>query len=163
MSDGLQRYWFVAAVFREPHDLAGASEDLCANNFASSQQLVIANHKAEEARKTLDGNGLRSVRVLPVGPERALLDESANVPGLRALLNAMDISASAGDRNTGVSAGEDEHERQVYARLREDIAEGAQVLIASVANAEEQLFGARIMLRGKCECVLTLELAAPSA
>jgi hypothetical protein len=44
--------------------------------------------------------------------------------------------------------------------LRQDIAGGALVLIASVADPDQQLLGARILLRGNCECVLTHEIAA---
>ena len=46
----------------------------------------------------------------------------------------------------------------VYAQLLEDVADGAIVLIASADGPEQQLQGARILLRGKCECVLTHEL-----
>ncbi len=53
-----------------------------------------------------------------------------------------------------------EGQSQVYAQLRQDVAGGALVLIASVADPDEQLLGARILLRGNCECVLTHEIAA---
>ncbi|NIO43298.1 MAG: hypothetical protein GTO41_25975 [Burkholderiales bacterium] len=47
----------------------------------------------------------------------------------------------------------------VYAQLIKDVADGAVVLIASAAGPEQQLRGARILLRGNCECVLTHELS----
>jgi hypothetical protein len=46
----------------------------------------------------------------------------------------------------------------VYSQLLKDVADGAIVLIASAEGPEQQLQGARILLGGKCECVLTHEL-----
>ena len=49
---------------------------------------------------------------------------------------------------------------RVYAQLRQDADNGASILVASVANPGQQLAVARILLRQKCERVLTHEIAA---
>jgi hypothetical protein len=82
--------------------------------------------------------------------------DGAASPGLPVELSTL-LEAMAAD---GRGDGSGQVRSQVYAQLRQDIAEGALVLIASVADPEAQLVGARILLRGNCECVLTHEIAA---
>jgi hypothetical protein len=154
MADGLKRYWFVAAVYREPHDLVSTLAELRGNGFRGDRLLVVANHRTEDARKALDGSQAGSVPVIAVRADGAT---KAGAPvklptELRALMEAMD----GGDPVAPVDGG---GQSQVYQQLRQDVADGAVVLVASVANPDEQLLGARILLRGNCECVLTHEIA----
>jgi hypothetical protein len=156
MADERDLYWFVAAVFREPRDLVATIGALRAGAFAASRLLVVANHTAGDARKALAGSDCGRVSVVAVHADGALDpgDAAALPVGLRALLEAIDESGQARGRRDG------EGRSQVYTQLRQDVAEGALVLVASVANPDEQLDGARILLRGNCECVLTHELDA---
>jgi len=165
MTDDLDRYWYVAAVFREPRDLAATIGELRSSSFAAGQLLVLANHRAEDARRALDGNGETEVQVLPVQADgRIKISGERELPvGIKAILKAMDVPEPARDRGDGASSSGEEQQAQVYVQLRRDIADGALVLIASVADPEDQLHGARVLLRGNCECVLTHEMAAPSA
>lgn len=159
MADALKRYWFVAAVFREPHDLVLTIADMRNNGFAAERLLVVANHRSEDTREALLGSQGAPVQVIPMHHGAAKADLSSKAPeGLRAILDALT------DEARDCSAGEEaavprEGRSQVYAQLRKDIADGAVVLIASVADPEEQLLGARILLRGNSECVLTHEIA----
>lgn len=154
MSDERDRYWFVAGVFREPRDLVATIAALRTGAFAASCLLIVANHRAGDARKALSGSGSGRVSVVAVHADGALEsgDAVALPVDLRALLEAMDESGKARGRRDG------EDRSQVYAQLRQDVAEGALVLVASAASPDEQLDGARILLRGNCECVLTHEI-----
>jgi hypothetical protein len=158
----LDRYWFVAAVFRAVRDLVATVHQLRAERFAAGQLIVLANDQAEAAGRALAGGGDEKVRVFPVQAGGGIkVIEGEEVPaGLNAIIKAMDMPPAASDGGDGAAA---EHLSQVYAQLHRDVADGALVLIASVADPEEQLLGARIMLRGSCECVLTHELTANSA
>jgi hypothetical protein len=158
----LDRYWFVAAVFREVRDLVATIHQLRSEKFAAGKLMVLANHQAEAARRALAGSGDEKVRVLPVhAGGRIKIVEGEEIPaGLNAIIKAMDMPPPDCDGGDGAAAG---HPSQVYAQLHRDVADGALVLIASVADPEEQLLGARIMLRGSCECVLTHELTADPA
>jgi hypothetical protein len=165
MADERNRYWFVAAVFRQPGDLAATIAELRSGNFAARQLLVVANHKADDPRKAVGGRGSEHVTVVTARSDGAIeIGAGLNVlPGLRALLEAMGASGPAPERRDGPGGREGERQSQVYVQLRQDVADGAFVLIASVANPEEQLQGARVLLRGNCECVLTHEIAAPGS
>jgi hypothetical protein len=154
MADAPDRYWYVAAVFREPHHLVATISELRASALVSTPLLVVANHRAEDTRKVLAASEPGRVTVVAADAGGALASgPTAALPvGLRALLAAMDENGKARGRGDG------EDRSQVYAQLRQDVAEGALVLVASVANPDEQLAGARILLRGNCECVLTHEI-----
>jgi hypothetical protein len=163
MADDLKRYWYVAAVFREPRDLASTIGQLRDNGFHSNRLLLVANHGAEAARKALDGSQAAPVSVVVVHADGAIKgDASVELPdGLGTLLEAMGESRVAERGSDGHAGGIDGAEQsQVYAQLRQDVADGALVLVASVADPDEQLLGARILLRGNCECVLTHEITA---
>jgi hypothetical protein len=150
MSNERKNYWFVAAVFRAPGDLGAAVGELRASRL-NGRFLVIANHNSKTARTEVnghDGIAVLSVHADSLANAGEVKDLS---PELRALVRAMDGAGEEGDG---------ERQSRIYAQLRRDVAEGAIVLIASVANAEEQLLGARVLLRGNCECVLTHEIAA---
>jgi hypothetical protein len=158
MADALKQYWFVAAVFREPHDLVLTMGELRDNGFAGSRLLIVANHRAGDTRKAvLDADiGAPVVAMHADGGGKA--GASVELPaGLRMLLDAIDASEAKGTE--AVAAPDGGGQSQVYAQLRQDVADGAVVLIASVADPEEQLLGARILLRGNSECVLTHEIA----
>lgn len=157
MSDQLASYWYVAAVFREPGDLATAVADLRGHKVSAGRLLVIANHTADEVGNALKQAG--PVPIVSVDPGGAKLREAGikELPHeLHALLNAMYDS----DPREAGDAGDDGGRAQVYVQLRQDVADGAFVLIASVPNPDEQLLGARALLRANCECVLTHEMAA---
>jgi hypothetical protein len=164
MADERNRYWFVAAVFRQPRDLAATIAELRSGSFPVSQLVVVANHKPDDVRKAVGGRGPEHVTVVEARSDGAIkVGQDLNVPaGLHALLEAMEASGPVPGPGGGPGGREGERQSQVYAQLREDVADGAFVLIASVANPEEQLRGARVLLRGNCECVLTHEIAAPA-
>ncbi|HEY7669207.1 MAG TPA: hypothetical protein VH852_01085 [Hyphomicrobium sp.] len=160
MADGLKRYWFVAAVFREPHDLVSTIAELRDNGFGGNRLLILANHGAEDARIVVGGSQVGPVPVVAIhaNGNDPKVDASLKLPvALRTLLEAMSVEHHDGNSGKG-NCGEGQS--QVYAQLRQDIAGGALVLIASVADPDQQLLGARILLRGNCECVLTHEIAA---
>jgi hypothetical protein len=155
MADELKRYWFIAAVFRETRDLVSTVAELRGNGFAGERLLIVANDRAEDARKAVDGTGVDAVPVAAVYADGAIASSKLPVE-LRTLLEAM----GNGDAPEERCGGDGEGKSQVYAQLRQDVADGALILIASVAGPDEQLIGARILLRGTCECVLTHEIAA---
>jgi hypothetical protein len=156
MADERDRYWFVAGVFREPRDLVATIAALRASAFAASRLLVVANHRAGDAEKDLVRSDFGQVPVVAVHADGGLEsgDAVALPVDLRVLLEAMDESGKARSRRDGADRS------QVYAQLRQDVADGALVLVASVGNPDEQLDGARILLRSNCECVLTHEIDA---
>jgi len=160
MADALKRYWFVAAVFREPHDLVTTIAELRDNGFAGNRLLIVANHRAADMHKAVLGADVGAVPVISMHADAAG-DGAASVElpeGLRMLLDA--VAASGPGAQEAAAAPELAGQAQVYAQLRQDVAEGAVVLIASVGDPEEQLLGARVLLRGNSECVLTHEIAA---
>jgi hypothetical protein len=159
MADALKQYWFVAAVFREPHDLVSTISELRDNGFASSRLLVVANHRAMETRKAVLGADVGAVPVFAMHADGGgNAGVSVELPaGLRMLLDAIAASEVGATETTEAPAQGGQSE--VYAQLRQDVADGAVVLVASVADPEEQLLGARILLRGNSECVLTHEIA----
>jgi hypothetical protein len=163
MTDELKRYWFVAAVIRQPRDLFATVAELGSGQLARRPLVVVANHEADNARKAVDSVDTDPVCVVPVDSDGAMVDavDPALPLELRALLEAMDGREETG-RRKGVR-NEEEAKSQVYVQLRQDVADGALVLVASVANPEEQLQAARILLKGNCDCVLTHEIAARRA
>lgn len=158
MTDDVKRYWFVVAVFRGPLELAATIGDLHANNFTSDELLVIANHCAGDVRKTIHGrNGSFVDVVVPRADGGFGSKESQTLPlSLSILLRAMGQNTASARSQSG--SDDEQTPSPVYAQLLKDVEEGAIVLIASATGPEQQLQGARILLRGKCECVLTHEL-----
>lgn len=158
MTDDVKRYWFVVAVFREPSDLAATIGDLHASNFASGELLVLANHRAGDLRKVIHGRNGGSLDVFVPRADGGFVSEvsAALPPSLSVLLHAMEQGTSSA-RSLSESADE-QAPSPVYSQLLKDVADGAIVFIASAVGPEQQLQGARILLRGKCECVLTHEL-----
>lgn len=164
MADGLERYWFVAAVFREPHDLAATVAELGAAALPGDRVLVVSRLPHDEALKAIDQTGEAALRVVTMQGNGGWHDGEGCMPPrveLRTILEAMQENERAPQAAAGTSspAVVRDGQGQIYAQLRQDVADGAFVLIASVANAQEQLQSARILLRGNCECVLTHELA----
>lgn len=163
MAADLHTYWFAAAVFRDPRDLAATVRELRAGNLAERQFLVLANHQITDTRHVLDREGRTDVTVVPVSESGGVdvAGVGALPAGLTALLQALDAGRAPRERiNGAVPAASDEPTSPVYAQMRRDVSDGSLVLIANVAGPEEQLMGARIMLRGRCECVLTHEMTA---
>lgn len=158
MTDEVKRYWFVIAVFRDPLDLAEMIRDLHASNFASGKLLVLANQRAGDVLKAIHGRngGLIDVFV-PRADGGIGSQESPRLQhSLSTLVQAMEVGTASARSPSGSDDGQ--APSPVYAQLLKDVAEGAVVLIASATGPEQQLQGARILLRGKCECVLTHEL-----
>ena len=148
-------YWFVAAVFREIDDVVAALAKLRAHNVMADGLIVLAgrggisrklNHDVAIATVDHDLDGWR-----PIADERAELGE-----GLRELLDA----AKTADDHARSLADADGKAQRVYAQLRQDADDGANILVANVANPAQQLSVARILLRQNCERVLTHEIAA---
>jgi hypothetical protein len=158
MTDDVKRYWFVVAVFRDPHDLAAAIRDLHASNFASGELVVLANHRAGDLRDAIHGSNGGFIDVfVPRADGGFGSKESPALPfSLSILLRAMGQGTASARSLSGSDDGQ--APSPVYAQLLKDVEEGAIVLIASATGPEQQLQGARILLRGKCECVLTHEL-----
>ena len=154
MIDELVRYWFVAAVFHAPQDLAAAVADLRARQWSNCSLLVLANHVFEGAIEQINRAGAVPVLTAAAG-ERGHETEALSRE-LRALVEAMDASGSEATSRTVERA-------QVYGQLRQDVAAGALVLVANVANPDEQLLGARILLHANSDCVLTHEISARGA
>lgn len=159
MAADIGRYWFVAAVFRDPKDLAETIAQMRAGGL-TGRVCVLANHAAEAARSAVAGSGDR-VSVVTFDGDGAM--DLGGIDGepaaMRALLQSMDGKAD-GD---GEADGHVASRPHIYAQLHEDIREGALVLMASVAGPDEQVVGARLLLKGNCECVLTHEINASAA
>ena len=154
----MKRYWFVIAVFRDLLDLAATIGDLHASNFATDKMLVLANHRAGDVRKAIHGpNGGFIDVFVPRADGGFDSKESPALPfSLSILLRAMGQGTASARSLSGSDDGQ--APSPVYAQLLKDVEEGAIVLIASATGPEQQLQGARILLRGKCDCVLTHEL-----
>jgi hypothetical protein len=157
-------YWFVAAVFREIDDLAATLAKLRAHNVLAESLLILAAHLGDISEK-LSKSGSGDVTIVTVdraSDGRRWISSSDGLlrEALRELLDAAqpDVTANGhGSASTGVDG---KGHTGVYAQLRHDADDGANILVASVANPAEQLSVARILLRQKCERVLTHEIAA---
>jgi hypothetical protein len=163
MAGELERYWFVAAVFRAPQDLAATVAELGAAALAGDRVLVVSRGLREDADKALQPADGARLRLVTMQADGAWRDGDAKMPQprdeLRCMLQAMQGSGGTSQADSASVPVVRNGQAQIYAQLRQDVADGAYVLIANVANAQEQLQGARILLRGNCECVLTHELA----
>jgi hypothetical protein len=153
-------YWFVAAVFREIDDLAAALAKLRANNIMTDGLLVLAADTGDLPKK-LDHSGSSDVAIASLdrvseGWQCAANREAELGCGLRELLDA----TKSADGHASSPPANGKGQSRIYAQLRQDADDGANILVASVANAAEQLSVARILLRQKCERVLTHEIAA---
>lgn len=162
MPEKIGHYRFVAAVFRDVGDLAATLVELRAQNFAPGRLLVLATNLGD-MRTRLTRLGLGEMPIAPVHSASQSVSPSEGEPrldsGLRKLLNEVQSVPEEGE--AGLVNGKETS--QIYAQLRQDADDGGNVLVASVANPEEQLAGARILLRQRCECVLTHEIAAHDA
>jgi hypothetical protein len=156
-------YWFVAAVFREIEDLAATLPKLRAQSLLADGLLILAARKDDIPALASATSGDVAV---------AMIDGSASgwqcVPGgearlgsgLRELLDAAQSAVVAQGGHCETRSADGNGQSGIYAQLWKDADEGANILIANVANAAEQLSVARIFLRQKCERVLTHEIAA---
>ncbi len=154
MIDELVRFWFVAAVFHAPQDLAAAVAELRARELTNCSLLVLANKLLEGVGEQI--NRACAVPVLTAAADERRRETEALPRELRTLVEAMDASGSEAVARTDERA-------QVYGQLRQDVAAGALVLVANVANPDEQLLGARILLHANSDCVLTNEISARGA
>jgi hypothetical protein len=127
-----QKYWYAVAVFRDGSEVRMSMQQLCAGAFDRADVLILCK---ETMPSQLDGDG-----ALP--------------PALNSFLHAMNGNGADG-HSTGSSARD---QSRIYSHLLRDVAEGATVLIASATSAEQQLEGARLLLRGNSECVVTHEI-----
>jgi hypothetical protein len=157
-------YWFVAAVFREIDDLAATLDKLRAHNVLAESLLILAAHLGDIPKK-LNNSGSGDVVIATVdrasGDGRWLSSRNSMLrEGLQELLNAAQPGAVGNGHGLSFTGIDGKGHASVYAQLRQDADDGANILVASVANPAEQLSVARIPLREKCERVLTHEIAA---
>ncbi len=160
MFDELKRYWFVVAVFRDPTDLVATARQLRSGELTGNDLLVIAGNGAEGISKRIDGRNGDAVHVALAKLPGGQIDGgniSSFSPGLDAMLCRLE--ASGASTGTDGGSGDNRGRSQIYTQLLQDVADGAVVLVANVAGPVQQLWGARIALRGNCECVLTHEIA----
>ncbi len=155
-------YWFVAAVFREIEDLAATLPKLRAQSLSADGVLILAPRMDDLSR--LAGAAPPDVALATVdgsaSPWQCAPGRAARLgSGLRELFDAAQ-SAVVAQSNHRESWSADEGQSGIYAQLWKDADEGANILVANVANAAEQLAVARIFLRQNCERVLTHEIAA---
>jgi len=158
MADGIGRYWFVAAVFRDPQDLAEAIRQMRAGGL-SGRFCVLANRGAAKAHQALEAAADDAgVGVITLDGSSGMSNgKIATEPaGMRVLLESMD---GRGDPD----ASDGDARPHVYTQLHEDMREGALVLLACVDGPDEQVVGARLLLKGNCECVLTHEIKTAAA
>jgi hypothetical protein len=152
MTDELRCHRFVAAVFRAPADVARSVARLLEESFTASRLLVLVAHEGAEMGNALKEMGVEGVSVTP-------LDADASSPldtGLTYLLGKMQaIDRQLRAAGTPIAM---QNAQSIYLRLPAELARGAFVLIFTVEDAEQQLRGARMVLRGNSECVLTHEL-----
>jgi hypothetical protein len=152
MADELRCHRFVAAVFRDPGDVAQSISRLLQDSFTASQFLVLVSHDGTGMGQALKRNGVEGVSVAPLKSTDPLPLGS----GLRHLLGKMKAIDRQLREAGAPFAVEDTH--PIYSRLPAELARGAFILIFAVEHAEQQLRGARMVLRGNSECVLTHEL-----
>jgi len=126
-----QKYWFAVAVFRDASDADASLGQLRATTFDQQNMLVLCD-KTISAKLNGEGTALPS--------------------GLKSFVHA--LKDNGDDTRDGGNRGQS----RVYSHLLRDISGGAVVLVASAASAEQQLEGARVLLRGNSECVLTHEI-----
>ncbi len=148
-------YWFVAAVFREIDDLVAALAKLRAQNVMADGLLVLAG-RGGISRKLSHDIAIATVDHGLNGWQRVANERAKLGAGLRELLDA----AKTADDHARSLLEADGKEQRVYAQLRQDADDGANILVANVANPAQQLSVARILLRQNCERVLTHEIAA---
>jgi hypothetical protein len=157
-------YWFVAAVFREIDDLAATLVKLRAQNVLADGLLVLAARLDDIPRKlTRSGSGdvpIATVDRASDGWQCATSLEAKLGCGLRELLDAAQAASVAEAHSRASPASDGKGQSRIYTQLRQDADDGANILIASVPSPGQQLSVARILLRQKCERVLTHEIAA---
>jgi hypothetical protein len=151
MADELRCHRFVAAVFRDPAEVARSISRLVEDSFAGSQFLVLVSRETE-ARQVLVPSGVSGVSVATLGGADPLPLGS----GIAHLLGKIRAIGRRLREGAAPVAGEDGH--TIYSRLPAELERGGFVLIFTVDDAELQLRGARMMLRGNSECVFTHEL-----
>jgi hypothetical protein len=150
MADELRCHRFVAAVFRDPVEVTRSISRLVEDGFAGSQFLVLVSHETE-TRQVLLPSGVTGVSIAVLGADPQPLGS-----GIAHLLGKMRAIGRQLREGAAPVAGEDGH--TIYSRLPAELERGGFVLIFTVDGAELQLRGARMMLRGNSECVLTHEL-----
>ena len=157
MADDISRYWFVAAVFRDPKDLGETIKQMRADGL-SDRICVITGNDAEAARRAIAGGNHFGIATFDAD---GAVNASA-VDGGQAAMGVF-LQSMDGRADPDKVGGRGEDRPHVYAQLNEDIREGAYVLLASVDGPDQQIVGARLLLKGNCECVLTHEIEAPAA
>lgn len=156
MADELTFHRFVAAVFRDPADVAVTIARLCEDSFAAGQFFILVSHEDATMRQALERNGVDGVPIATLEATESLEPELGS--GFRELFDKLEAIKDQ-PRKSAAPPGPRVKEHPIYSRLPQELARGAFVLILTVNDAEQQLRGARIVLRGNSECVLTHELA----
>jgi hypothetical protein len=157
-------YWFVAAVFREIEDLAATLPKLRAQSLLADGLLILAPRMDDIPMLASAAPGNVAVAVATVDGSASAWQcvpglEARLGSGLRELLEAAQ-SAVVAQADQPDTRADGNGQSRIYAQLWKDADEGANILVANVANAAEQLSVARIFLRQNCERVLTHEIAA---
>lgn len=150
MAGGVNKYWYAIAVLRHADEVEATVNRLRSSRFGCGDLLMLADGSDDGSKTSADGRERDN-------------DRDALSPALHSFLRAM--KASESEPTSGTLPRGREDQSKVYAHLREDVAKGAVVLVASAAGPEQQLEGARVLLRGNSECVLTHEIvdASPSS
>jgi hypothetical protein len=152
MADELRCHRFVAAVFRDPADVAQSISRLLKDSFAASQFLVLVSQDGAGMAQALERSGVDGVLVAPLEAADPL-PLGSGITHLLGKMQAINRRLRALDAPFAVEVG-----HPIYSRLPAELARGAFILIFTVEDAVQQLRGARMVLRGNSECVLTHEL-----
>lgn len=150
MAGELNKYWYAIAVLRDADEVEATVDRLRSSMFGRGDLLMLGDGSDDGVDTSANGCARDN-------------DLEALSPALHSFLRAMKASESEPVSGTLPRGREDQS--TVFAHLRQDVAKGAVVLVASAAGPEQQLEGARVLLRGNSECVLTHEIvdASPSS
>jgi hypothetical protein len=150
MASEVNKYWYAIAVLRDADEVEATVDRLRSSRFGRSDLLMLADGSDDGVDASANGCERDN-------------DREALSPALHSFLRAM--KASESELVSGTLPRGREDQSKVFAHLRQDVAKGAVVLVASAAGPEHQLEGARVLLRGNSECVLTHEIvdASPSS
>ncbi len=160
MAGEVKKYWYAIAVLRHADEVEAAVGRLRSSRFGCGDVLMLADHSDDGANTSANGCEQVDLQLCRMPDRKSDNDGEALSPALHSFLRAMKASESEPASATLPRGRKDQS--KVYAHLRQDVAKGAVVLVASAAGPEQQLEGARVLLRGNSECVLTHEIVDAS-
>lgn len=157
------KYWYAIAVLRDADEVEATVDRLRSSRFGCGDLLMLADGSDDGANTSAGGCEQVDLQLCRTPNCKSDNDRDALSPALHSFLRAM--KASESEPTSGTLPRGREDQSKVYAHLRQDVAKGAVVLVASATGPEQQLEGARVLLRGNSECVLTHEIvdASPSS